>query len=130
MYVAQEDEMGCAIACVANLLNISYQDAKQLFNPKFAKHRGYYCKSIVNALKKAGVQSHYKKYSDSEEINFGDIIFVGRCVDLPYGHWLLRLKEGWVDPWINLQVEKDINKAKAGIRDSLIGVPEWLVRPT
>lgn len=63
-YVAQEDEMGCVIACVANLLQISYQQAKQLFNPKYANNRGYYRKSIVNALKKAGIQCYYKKYSD------------------------------------------------------------------
>jgi hypothetical protein len=33
-YVRQEDGFGCGVACVANLLGVSYQQALQLFyNP-------------------------------------------------------------------------------------------------
>lgn len=130
MYVAQKDEMGCAIACVANLLKISYESTKRFFNPKFASNRGYYCKSIVNALRKSGVHAKYFKVKTDTKFFDGDIVFLARSNSLPEGHWVLKTNQGWIDPWVNFQKTKKISNAKAGVVEKLPGNPEWLVRPT
>lgn len=49
--IAQEDNFGCAVACVANLLNIDYKDAKILFDkPENANSIGYFCEDIIFVL--------------------------------------------------------------------------------
>lgn len=60
-YVAQKDEMGCGVACVANRLEISYDKALELFdNPEDARTVGYKCKYVVAALQKAGINARLR----------------------------------------------------------------------
>ena len=51
--ITQEEPAGCGIACVAIVLNESYQSTKKLFdNPEYASTRGYYCRELIKVLNK------------------------------------------------------------------------------
>jgi hypothetical protein len=95
--VTQEEGMGCAVACVASLLGITYEEALGLFEENYATSRGYYCGEIVGALERGGLFYSYVT-SSSGNLHLidriGTIIFVGFCEDFPFGHFLLRTKNG------------------------------------
>ncbi|MDO8591580.1 MAG: hypothetical protein Q7R60_01475 [bacterium] len=127
--VAQEDDFGCGVACVANLLNISYQQALELFaNPENAGSKGFWCKDIVAALQKAGINTDHRYIKPKTGIQIYQtrtIVFVARGKKYPAGHYLLRIENGWIDPWINFPLISRI----AGIRKRLPGKPIYAVFP-
>ncbi len=103
-YVAQEDPMGCGVACVANRLGISYAEALKLFDrPEDARTIGYKCRYIVEALRRGGVDArlHHIKHSlrhvtisgRDPEIT-GAIVLLVRSERYPYQHYLLKTAEG------------------------------------
>jgi len=125
--IAQEDSMGCAIACVAGLLGISYEDALKIFGLGEAPSCGIYCRNITSKLKNKGLNYSYGKVINKTKkyLNVsGTIVFIRRSEEYPYGHYLLRTEEGWMDPWINTP---KINPAKAGIRKDLPGEAQWII---
>ena len=125
--VTQEQGMGCAVACVASLLEISYKKALQLFkNKKGASTRGYYCPEICSALKKAGKNYKWQKVTKSNRIRTGTIVFIKRSNIYPEGHFLLKTPKGWMNPWINYP---NINPAKGGINKKLPGKAEYVIFP-
>lgn len=139
-YVAQEDLMGCGVACVANRLGVSYQQALELFEyPEYAKTIGYKCKYIVAALNRGGchVRLHHIKKQDRAAIAIemlrvepraeGAIVLLERSEKYPYQHYLLRVENGWCDPWINMHDDPDVTHARAGIRKTLPGLPYYAV---
>ena len=132
MTVLQEDLLGCAVACVAGLRNISYKKAIKYFdNPQNARFNGYYCRDIVTALKRSGVEHPkwiYIKHKEKSKIYCqGTIVFIARDKRYPDGHYLLRVEKGWMDPWINFP---NIGAAKAGIRKRLPGSPIYAIYTT
>lgn len=136
-YVAQEDVMGCGVACVANRLGISYPQALQLFDrPGDAKTIGYKCKYIVEALRRGGVEArlHHIKppvrhaiISGSHPDIRGVIVLLVRSELYPYQHYLLKMPEGWIDPWINMHDDPDIRQARVGVRHVLPGEPYYAI---
>jgi len=65
--VTQEHSLGCAVACVAYVINRSYKEALKLFRePEKAWTVGYYCDDIVRALAKADLNYiwHQKTYQE------------------------------------------------------------------
>lgn len=53
--VAQEDAMGCGLACVASVCGLSYARTKgTLFRNIGDIRRGFYCRELVRALARAG----------------------------------------------------------------------------
>ncbi len=54
------------------------------------------------------------------------ITLVAKSSTYPSGHYLLRVKEGWVDPWIEFP---SIDNVKAGIRKKLPGDPWYVLYP-
>jgi hypothetical protein len=126
--IKQKDDFGCAPACVANKLNISYDSALGLFSdPHRAKLLGYYCRDIVDALANSGVESEYKYIKPrlrKEIYKLGAIVFVGRSKKYPAGHYLLRTDGGWADPWINFPQKPRL----AGLRKKLPSSPIYLIR--
>lgn len=125
--IAQEEPMGCAVACVASLLKISYKDSLRLFKIKYANSPNFYCRDIIKILKKQGLDYEYKKVTNKtkKEVNFiGSIVFVNKSKKYPEGHFLLKTKKGYMDPWINIP---KINPAKAGYRKSLPEKPSWVI---
>jgi hypothetical protein len=100
-YIAQEDDFGCAVACIANKLQIDYPNALKLFqNTLNSQTIGYWGKDIKIALKKAGINS-VCKWSKNNTVESGDIVFIKKSLEYPYGHYLLCNDIGFIDPWFN-----------------------------
>ncbi|MBP9731869.1 MAG: hypothetical protein KBD29_00195 [Candidatus Magasanikbacteria bacterium] len=125
--IPQEALLGCAIACTASRVGLSYKTMKRYFdNAKYKeKSGGFYNRDIVKALDKLGVNTtvlsmrrYGKKYFKT-----GTIVFVGYSAQFPAGHFLLKTKKGWMDSWINY-LELPI---RAGYRKKLPGTPEWII---
>ncbi len=126
--ITQEHGTGCGVACVAFVLGISYQKALGLFkNPQHAwEGKGYYCKDIIEALKKAGLDYSYKQITELPlTIKPGIIVFTEPSKNYPRGHYLAQTKDNkWMNPWINFP---HIAPAKSGFQDKLPDKPIWII---
>ena len=123
--VKQEDSLGCAVACVAFVLKIAYQDALTLFiegERRVREEANFYCPEIVEILNNNGL---IYSWAELDENNFSvinnnlSIVFIKRSYKYPVGHFLCRYNQKWMDPWINLP-NRNIN---AGFREILPGDP-------
>jgi hypothetical protein len=129
--VIQKDNFGCSIACVAQILDINYQQAKKLFpNNHKAGTAGFICREIILALKKANLNYYYHyikpKYRNKIYKN-KNLVFLKRSKKYPSGHYLARLNNQWFDPWINFNEDQNIKNAKAGLRKRLPEKPIYLI---
>ncbi|MBS3170842.1 hypothetical protein J4223_03625 [Candidatus Woesearchaeota archaeon] len=124
--VAQEHTMGCGIACVASLCNLSYKNALDFFEKKYAWSRGYYCREIAFVLKKKDLDYSWKKinFKTKSLIRIGSIVFIARSSKWPFGHYLLKTEKGWMNPWINFP---SITPVKAGFQKKLPGKAQWVI---
>ena len=74
---SQEHAYGCGISCVAYLLNITYDKARQFFERESGSwDGGYYCNDIITALGKAGLKYRYRQYKIGEKIKPNSIVFI------------------------------------------------------
>ena len=122
--VTQEHPMGCAVACVASLTGKTYRRALELFiHPEYASSRGYYCQEICDALSSAGYSYAWKK-ARPHLIDDRTIVFIARSKAYPQGHFLLKTKRGWMNPWGNYPC---IKPAKALFQKDLPGKLEWII---
>ncbi len=127
--VRQEDGLGCAVASTAFVLGIPYQEALKLFKDderRVKEEANFYCPELVSILNSQGLQYSWKKLeeSDTQIINKDfTIIFIDTSPQYPFGHFLARYKNKWMDPWINLPD----SKIAAGFREELPGKPTYAV---
>jgi hypothetical protein len=127
--VTQEEPMGCGIACVAFLLKVPYKKAKSMFkHPEHSFTRGFYCGEITNVLNKGELNYSFSKINpDSKKmIRIGAIVFTARNKNYPGGHFLVKTKRGWMNPWINFPL---ISPAKSGFQSNLPGKIQWVIYP-
>lgn len=135
----QKDLNGCGIACLSNLLNRSYDQIKKDFESKFYTiERGIKIFDIVNYLEtqklkyKSKFFNKNKKYklNKAEADKFSkienSITLITKSKKYPAGHYLLRTKKGWIDPWYNLP---SIDNVRAGIRKELPDNPWHVLYP-
>lgn len=126
--VIQEDEYGCGVACMANLLEMPYQKALDLFaDPQNASWRGFICKDMVYALKRAQnpCKYYYIKPRKRKRIyRDGTIVFIKRNKKYPVGHYLARKGRLWIDSWFNIPNLPRI----AGVRKRLPGTPIYAIQ--
>ncbi len=126
--ILQEEPSGCGICCVAFALNKSYVQAKKLFaHPEYASLRGYYCRDLVKALKKGGLKYTYAKVRKSNKKLLqkpGTIVFIRRSVKHPQGHYVIRAKNFWMNPWKNFPMMISV---KAGFQKRLPGKAQWII---
>jgi hypothetical protein len=76
--IAQEQGMGCGVACVASKLGISYKKAINLFdNPEHSADKGYMLKDLAKAIQKI-IAGNLKiiKTKRNMRIKIGDIVFI------------------------------------------------------
>ena len=121
--------MGCAVACVASLFGISYKKSLKIFGIKKADKPNFYCKDIVKILNKGGFNYSYGKVIPKTKEyleNNGTIVFVRRSKKYKFGHYLLKVKRGWMHSWVNFPKEP----IKAGFQKKLPGIPQWLIHKT
>ncbi len=127
--VRQEDDFGCAVACVAFILHIAYRDALTLFRDgkrRAKREANFYCPEIVEILGKQGlIYSWERIYENKEEFEENSIVFIERCKTHRYGHFLCRHDNQWMDPWINLPKMP----IRAGFRSSLPSKPTYQIFP-
>jgi hypothetical protein len=126
--VTQKHPMGCAVACVAYILSIEYENALKLFTDKRgAWSKGFYCNEIVEALSNGGLHNYdYKEIEIDTDIpkQYNMVVFAERCIELPEGHFLVSTPHGWMDPWVN---HPFIVPAKSGYVKNLPSKPSWIV---
>ena len=143
-YQHQKDMNGCGIACMANLLSMSYDEVKMDFENKFYKiDKGVNIADIVRYLDAKGLKYKSKffkrtnnnlqpeKVSSGVERDkysklLGSITLIVKSDKYPIGHYLFRIKNGWVDPWIDLP---SIDNVRAGVRDELPDDPWYVLYP-
>ncbi len=122
--------MGCAIACAAFLLKISYKKAKSKF--KHSEHsctKGFYCQEITDVLNKEGLNYSFCKINHKNKKitdKIGSIVFVERNKNYPCGHFLVKSKNGWMNSWINFP---SITPAKSGFQSYIPGKVKWIIHP-
>lgn len=103
--VTQKDEWGCGVACVASLLDIAYDDAKvRLESSKGAtlnqRPKGLELDAIVHVLHDAGISVVANWYAAKYPVGTIALVFgAGNYAD---GHYLLRVPNGWMNPWETL----------------------------
>ena len=129
--VPQEHALGCAVACVAYRLGLSYRGALALFDQReSAWLRGYYCPEVVAALSRGGARYHFTEYQDalhSEALALpGAIVFVEPCDEYPAGHYMIRAGDGWMNSWINFP---QMIPVEAGIQAKLPGKVSYVIYP-
>ena len=134
--IYQHDINGCGIAVLANLLESDYSTIKSDFENFFYPiNRGIKVFDVVKYLETKSF--HYetkfinpKKLSDEEGLNIAktinSITLIRKSNKYPIGHYLLRTKEGWIDPWFNLP---SIDNVHAGIREDLPNPAMYVILP-
>ena len=94
-----------------------------LFVEKHKKDtRGFTSKDITQALKRGGVtyRPRYVGRENSPKIENNSIIYVPKCDYFLYGHYLVKIQNGYMDPFINVHdSDDDYTKARAGLRKIL-----------
>ena len=119
--VKQKHNMGCGIACVASVVEDTYDNVLKLCkNPKDALEEGFYMPELKKILKLYGKENYsFRKYSSKYQkylLKNGSIIFIANCEKYPYGHYLNKIEGGWMNPWINCPI---ISPLRAGIDNSI-----------
>lgn len=135
----QKDLNGCGIACLSNLLDKPYDQIKRDFEKKFYTiEKGVKIFDIVNYLKTLNFEYRSKFFNQNKKYKFnkveadkfskieGSITLIVKSKKYPIGHYLLRVKNGWVDPWHNLP---SIDNVRAGIRKELPENPWYVLYP-
>ncbi|MEK7551155.1 MAG: hypothetical protein AAB532_00990 [Patescibacteria group bacterium] len=127
--IKQEHFSGCAISCVAFIIQANYQNTLRYFDKgnENAKFRGFLCSEIVKALGKAGYKFHFKYTGRMKKYNFPNntIVHIKKSKKYPVGHYLCLTQKGWMDSWINFP---RLN-ARAGFRKRLPGKPIYAIVP-
>lgn len=125
--IAQEDAMGCGLACVASVCGLTYKSAKKkLFRNIGDIRRGFYCRELIKALARAGKVydfCHVKINKRTKFVN-GSIVFIRRSKRYPVGHYLLKTSRGWMDPRFN---SPQINCVRSAFRKKLPGKAQWVI---
>lgn len=120
--IIQKDNFGCAIACVAFILKLEYEDAIKLFKEggKRAKTEGFCCREIATILSESGLKAYYfylRPKFKNRIYQPNTIVYIKKSKKYTSGHYLARYKNSWMDPWINFPNEK----RSSGFRKRLPG---------
>jgi hypothetical protein len=129
--ITQEFEYGCGIACFAFVAKMSYLEAAQWLGKPQASSERFWCRDIVTALNRYGLNYRHVYLKRGRHITMKDetIVLLARSKTYPVGHYLVRHDDLWMDPWINLPKNKDISRAISGYRRSLPGRPIYANKP-
>ncbi len=121
--------MGCGVACVASRCGVSYSKALEWFeHPEHAWTRGYYCEEIVATLARAGFEYTFAAFNSREHhllLNReGTLVFQAPSDEYPHGHYFLRARGGWMNPWSNYPNMIPIN---SGFQPTIKGIVSFVV---
>lgn len=132
----QHDLNGCGIACLANLFDENYEDVRVDFEKNFYKiNRGVKVFDLTKFLnskdyKYSNKFFNHNNYNRIEAMNYASILnsitLIRKNDKYPVGHYLLKVEDGWIDPWLNYP---SIDNVHAGLRNELPGEPWYVVYP-
>lgn len=131
--ITQEFDYGCGIACYAFALNITYKQAAVQLGQRQAASARFWVNDLREALNNAGLNYSSKHINiDKQPVDYqeGTIVLIRRSKSYPTGHYLIRYNGAWMDPWINLPCNKDINQASSGFRKQLPEKVMYSIFPT
>ena len=116
--IAQQDKWGCGVACVASLLAVPYEVAKQRLVEYKGRGinqfpKGLELDPIVKVLHDAGVEVLADWFA--QEFPDGTIVYIEGGEPYECGHYLLRVSGGWMDPWFNMPEEDRVAKVRKGL---------------
>ncbi|MDT3488359.1 hypothetical protein [Stenotrophomonas maltophilia] len=108
----QEDEWGCAAACVASLLDIPYGEAlERLLHHKNGSleddPKGLDVHEIIWTLSDYDLW-YIADWRRPSKFPVGSIVCIRGTGAYKDDHYLLRTEKGWMDPWHNIP-KKDFN---------------------
>lgn len=130
--ITQEFDYGCGIACFAFALEITYKQAARHLGETQANSKQFWIKDFTTALNSSG-KDYVAKYMKPPMVRKiykeGTIVLIRRSKRYPTGHYLIRHKGHWMDPWINLPTSNNIKHAKSGFRKRLPGKPMYALLP-
>lgn len=129
MPVAQEHGYGCAVACVAEILGVSYAEALSYFHDGFRKAttEGFYLAEICLVMQAQGWQSYWvaaQPYFVPKQGQLHTIAFLPKGDLYPAGHYVV---QDYKDRWSNSYVNFPAWPAKAGLHKELPLQPEYLI---
>jgi hypothetical protein len=130
--ITQEFYYGCGIACFAFALEITYKQAANHLGELQANSTRFLIKDFTAALNNTGkhyIAKYMKPPMMRKIYKEGTIVLIRRSKQYPAGHYLIRHKGHWMDPWINLPLDNDITQAKSGFRKRLPGKPMYALLP-
>lgn len=128
--VKQEHYYGCGVACIAFVTKKIYQDVINSIESgeNKAENKGFFCGELVVFLNNNGFYYYWKyinKKIRSKIYQQGVVVFVKRSKRYPFGHYLARSENKWMDPWVNFPVAN----IKGGFRKRLPGKPIYAILP-
>lgn len=127
--VKQEHKFGCAVACVAFVLNKTYSETLKLFRDGEKRVKtsiNFYCPEIIQVLNNNGLRYTWREIINvKREYKNGSIVFIKKSHNYPFGHFLCKCDNQWMDPWINLPNEN----IEAGFRNDLPDKPTHVIFP-
>lgn len=131
--VAQDFGVGCGIAVVAALANLTYQQGRSLFTrPQRDHDAGFYCADLIAALSKVGLDYEWGSVTAKTKHILKKpqvIVCLAYTKKYPFGHYLVSDdKARWMDPWINYP-KVGCPGAKAGWRRKLPSRAGWIIAP-
>jgi hypothetical protein len=128
--VRQQHDFGCGAACVAFAAKVSYQESVNVLGAQKASHTGFSCEELVKGLAEFGLTYEFKYIKPRMRKRIheeGTIVFIRRSKRYPSGHYIIRHNKHWMDPWINLPINKNIYQARPGFRKRLPGKPIYVI---
>lgn len=127
--VTQQHDYGCGVACVATIVDLTYEGALGLFGPdaeRKANTEGFYLEEITAALRKANKDAYWVKDQPSNGIErrkVNSIVFVKAGETYPAGHYLTRTRKGWSNSWSNFP---NYPRESAYVKE-IPGTPEYFI---
>lgn len=128
--ITQKHPMACGLACVAYVANQDYKVLASRQPSHKLNLAGFHCPTLVNLLNSFGCSYRWKKLTSSriqQQFKIGDIVFIKRSPERPGGHFLTKTEFGWMDPWINIASNRNIDEAKSGYLKELPGEAEYVL---
>ncbi|WP_184362698.1 cysteine peptidase family C39 domain-containing protein [Xanthomonas euroxanthea] len=122
--VRQQNEWGCGVACTASLLGISYKGAMAEVQIAAAANidfslEGLELEIIISVLQQHGLSVSVR--TDLKRWPIGTIAFLSEKEGAykGSGHYILKTKEGWMDPYFNALTRGEKESRKARCRSRL-----------
>lgn len=120
--------MGCGIACVACVTRNTYKKALEAteHGKKYAETVGFSPKTLhelLSILDKTYSRRYLKR--KLRKYPTGSIVYLKRSKRFPFGHYVAKTEDGWMDPWINLPQYP----RRAGFRKKLPQKATYLIYP-